>query len=90
MNTAEQIRTLLEAAFAPQALSIQDDSAQHAGHAGAASGGGHYTVAITAQAFSGKSRVMRHRMVYDAVRPLMQQAIHAMAIQAKSPEETQA
>ena len=55
--------------------------------AGAASGGGHYTVAIVAAAFTGKSRVARHRLVYDALGNLMQQQIHALALTTHAPDE---
>lgn len=74
------------AVLAPLELEIQDESALHAGHAGAA-GGGHYRISIVAQAFAGKSRLARHRMVYDALAPLLQHGIHALAISAFSPDE---
>jgi BolA protein len=76
----------LTAALAPSSLSIRDDSALHAGHAGAAEGG-HYAVTIVAAAFDRKPRVMRHRLVYDALADVMQRGIHALAITAHSPEE---
>lgn len=82
------IREKLTAAFAPSDLNIEDDSAKHAGHAGARSGGGHFNVRIVAAEFSGKSLVERHRMVYAAMGDAMQSEIHALSIQAKSPEET--
>lgn len=82
-----EIERLLRAAFQPLHLVIEDDSAKHAGHAGAASGGGHYNIDIVSTAFAGKSRVARHRMVYDALRTLWQAAIHALAIRAVTPEE---
>jgi len=81
------IRERLTAAFAPTALDIEDDSAKHAGHAGARSGGGHFNVRIVSQEFSGKSLVQRHRMVYDALGDAMQQDIHALSIQAKALDE---
>ncbi|MBN3724090.1 BolA family protein [Burkholderia sp. Ac-20379] len=81
-----QIEARLNAALAPEALQITDDSAQHAGHAGAAAGG-HYTVTIVAAAFAGKSRVARHRLVYDALADAMQRGIHALAIVAYAPDE---
>ena len=80
------IETRLAAAFAPVSLEVRDDSAQHAGHAGAAAGG-HYHVTIVAAAFTGKARVARHRMVYDALHTLWPAAIHALAIRAVTPEE---
>ncbi|MGS0892283.1 BolA family protein [Burkholderia stagnalis] len=80
------IEARLNAALAPRSLSVRDDSAQHAGHAGA-SAGGHYTVTIVSAAFAGKPRVARHRLVYDALADAMQRGIHALAIVAYTPEE---
>ncbi|MGV2287692.1 BolA family protein [Trinickia sp. YCB016] len=80
------IETRLTAALAPVSISVRDDSAQHAGHAGA-SAGGHFTVTIVAAAFAGKARVARHRLVYDALADAMQRGIHALAIMAYTPEE---
>ncbi|MGN6319051.1 BolA family protein [Trinickia sp.] len=80
------IRARLASALAPQSIDVRDDSAQHAGHAGAAAGG-HYTVTIVAEAFAGKPRVARHRLVYDALADVMQRGIHALAIVAYTPEE---
>lgn len=83
------IRERLTAAFAPSSLDIQDDSAKHAGHAGARSGGGHYNVNIVASAFAGKPLIERHRMVYAALGDAMREnVIHALSIQAKAPDET--
>jgi len=82
------IREQLTAALAPQQLEIIDDSHKHAGHAGAR-GGGHFSVNIVASAFSGKGLVERHRMIYAALNELMQQnEVHALSIQARTPEET--
>ncbi|PMS16308.1 BolA family transcriptional regulator [Trinickia dabaoshanensis] len=80
------IEARLSAALAPESVAVRDDSAQHAGHAGAAAGG-HYTVTIVAAAFAGKPRVARHRLVYDALADVMQRGIHALAIMAYTPEE---
>ncbi|HLX02134.1 MAG TPA: BolA family protein [Trinickia sp.] len=80
------IEARLTAALAPVSISVSDDSAQHAGHAGA-SAGGHYTVTIVTAAFAGKARVARHRLVYDALADAMQRGIHALAIVAYTPEE---
>ncbi|KXU87607.1 BolA family transcriptional regulator [Paraburkholderia monticola] len=89
-STAERaalIEARLTAALAPvETIRITDDSAQHAGHAGAAAGG-HFSVTIVAVAFAGKPRVARHRMVYDALADAMQRGIHALAITAYTPEE---
>ncbi|MBV8271111.1 MAG: BolA family transcriptional regulator [Cupriavidus sp.] len=83
------IETLLRAALAPSRLAVQDDSAAHAGHAGAASGGGHYNVLIVSELFGGHSRVARHRMVYDALRDLFPSQIHALAVSAYTDQEYQ-
>jgi BolA protein len=81
------IETRLTAALAPvTSITVRDDSAQHAGHAGA-SAGGHFSVTIVAVAFAGKPRVARHRLVYDALADAMQRGIHALAITAYTPEE---
>ena len=82
-----EIERLLREAFQPVQLVVEDDSAKHAGHAGAASGGGHYNVEIVSTAFAGKNRLARHRMVYDALHTLWPAAIHALAIRAVTPEE---
>jgi len=82
-----QIRTLLEAALQPESLDIIDDSHKHAGHAGAKSGGGHFDLTIVASAFEGLNAVKRHQLVYQALGEMMQTQIHALSIQAYSPEE---
>ncbi|UDM17982.1 BolA family transcriptional regulator [Vogesella sp. XCS3] len=74
------------AVLAPSHLDIQDDSASHAGHAGAGSGG-HYDVLIVSAAFNGKNRVQRQRLVYQALGDLMQNGIHALAMRTLTPEE---
>ena len=81
-----QLRSALEQAFAPSTLEIIDDSAAHAGHAGARSGG-HYRVKLVAAAFRGHSPLERHRLVYAAVAPLMSGSVHALNIVARTPEE---
>jgi BolA protein len=83
----ERIRALLDTALAPVQLEVRDDSHLHAGHAGAASGGGHYHVKIVSERFAGQRLVMRHRLVYDAVRGMMHTEIHALAITALAPSE---
>jgi BolA protein len=71
----------------PVALELRDESAQHAGHAGARpSGGSHWQLTIVSEAFRGKSPVARHRMVYEALGDLMKQDIHALKIEASTPE----
>jgi len=83
----ERIRSALQAALAPSLLEVGDDSHLHAGHAGAASGGGHYSVRIVSDRFQGLRLVMRHRLVYDAVAEMMRAEIHALAITALTPSE---
>ncbi|NOS88011.1 MAG: BolA family transcriptional regulator [Methylococcaceae bacterium] len=85
--TSEQIKQLLTAELQPALLEIIDNSAAHAGHAGARSGGGHYHVTIVAEAFEGKSLVQRHQLIYKALGDLMKQQIHALGINALSPSE---
>jgi len=81
------IRDRLQAALAPESLDIQDDTAKHAGHAGARSGGGHFIVRIVSKSFAGKTPIQRHRMVFDALGDAMQTEIHALSIDARAPEE---
>ena len=88
MSVARSIEQKL-AALEPSRLELTDDSALHAGHEGAKSGGGHYRLTIVSQQFSGKSTVARHRMIYAALGPMMQQQVHALAIRAYAPDEAQ-
>lgn len=81
------IRERLEASFTPTRLEIEDQSAAHAGHAGARNGG-HFAVHLASDAFSGKTVIQRHRMVYDALGDLMQSEIHALAIKAETIDES--
>lgn len=72
----------------PETLEVFDDSADHAGHAGAReSGGGHFQVVIVAECFAGRTRLVRHRLVYDRLSDLMPHRIHALAIMAQTPAE---
>ena len=80
------IETALQQALQPSRIEVQDDSHLHAGHAGAREGR-HFTVRITSSRFAGCSRVARHRLVYDALRLLMPAGIHALAIEARAPDE---
>ena len=84
--SADDIERQLRATLVPTALSISDDSHLHAGHAGAREGR-HFSVRIASPRFMGLSRVARHRLVYDALHPLIPQGIHALAIQAHAPDE---
>lgn len=85
--TPAEIQARLQAALSPTHLAVEDDSHRHAGHAGAREGG-HYTVRITSASFTGLTRVARHRLVYDALGPLGPQRIHALAIEARAPNES--
>lgn len=86
MNTIEQIRQRLQP-LSPLMVEVEDDSALHAGHAGARAGGGHYDLHIISDAFAGKSTVSRHRMIYQALGEMMKGDIHALAIRAQTAEE---
>lgn len=81
-----RIRAALERELAPSRIEIIDDSAAHAGHAGARSGG-HFRLTVVATAFQGRSLLQRHRMVYSAVATLMNGAVHALNIVALTPAE---
>ncbi|MEY4752346.1 MAG: hypothetical protein RJA44_21 [Pseudomonadota bacterium] len=81
---AAAIEAALQARLQPVTLQVRDDSHLHAGHAGARSGG-HFHVLIHAEAFAGKGRVARHRLVYDALADLIPRGIHALAIEAHWP-----
>lgn len=88
MASEHAIRERL-AALQPVTLEIQDESAQHAGHAGSRpEGGTHWQVQIVSEAFRGKSAVARHRMVYEALGDLMHRDIHALRIEASAPEHS--
>jgi BolA protein len=84
--SSEEIAAALREALQPSRLEVQDDSHLHAGHAGAREGR-HFTVRITSPRFAGLNRVARHRLVYDALRLLMPAGIHALAIEARTPDE---
>ena len=83
----EQIRERLVAALAPSELAVEDESHRHVGHAGARDGRGHFRVRIVSTAFRGQLPLARHRAVYAALGELMQTDIHALAIDARAPEE---
>lgn len=82
----DAIITALTAQLAPAELEVVDDSAAHAGHAGARDGS-HFNVRIVSARFAGLPRISRHRLVYDALRPWMAGGIHALAIDARTPDE---
>ena len=88
MDRVARIRAALTEAFAPRHLVIEDESHKHAGHAGAATGRGHFRVEIVSGAFAGLPPLARHRQVYAALGSLMDTDIHALSLQARAPEET--
>jgi BolA protein len=89
MNRVAEIEQKLRAVLQPTRLEIEDESHKHAGHAGAReSGGGHFNVIIVSAAFIGKSLLQRHRLIYDALGETMRREIHALSIQALTPDET--
>jgi BolA protein len=83
----EEIRRRLNVALAPVALDVEDESHRHIGHAGARDGRGHFRVRIVSAAFEGKPPLARHRAVYAALGDYMHTDIHALAIDARTPEE---
>lgn len=87
LSTRQTIETRIRERLAPLHLEVIDDGAQHAGHAGAASGGGHFSVFVVSASFEGKNRVARHRLVYDLLQDMMQGAIHALALRTIAPSE---
>jgi BolA protein len=88
MRMAERIERKLKAEFAPEMLTVTDDSDKHHGHAGWREGGEtHFSVAVVSQAFAGKSRIERHRMINQALAEELAGGVHALAIAAKAPGE---
>lgn len=83
MQTSDKMRELLQT-LQPESIEIIDDSALHAGHAGAREGG-HYRLRIVSAQFAGKKTMERHRMVHAALASLMQNGIHALSINAQTP-----
>ena len=86
MSVMDAMRARL-AALDPVAIEIDDESARHAGHAGARDGGGHFRLTIVSPCFVGCRTMERHRLVYDALGPLMKREIHALSISARAPDE---
>ncbi len=80
------IRAALEQRLAPARLEVTDESAAHIGHAGARDGG-HFRVLVVSEQFRGRAQLARHRLVYEALGALMGKGIHALAIDARTPEE---
>ena len=88
MNIKDAITQKLTAAFAPESLDVVDESDQHRGHAGhRPEGETHYRVYIVSEAFKGKSRTERHRMIYASLTAEFERGMHALAIHAKAPGE---
>ena len=90
MNAKERLQEIkqrLAAEFEPETLGVEDESHLHEGHEGARDGRGHFRVLIISQAFAERSLLERHRMVYKALGDLMRTDIHALAIDAWSPQE---
>lgn len=85
--TSNHIKQLIAEKLSPVRLELIDDSAAHAGHVGARTGGGHYFVTVVSAAFEGKSMVQRHQLIYQALGDLMKQEIHALGINALTPSE---
>lgn len=87
-SVAANMHQLLTDALRPMILEVVDDSSKHEGHAGARPGGQtHFSVTVVSEKFEGLARVARHRMVYDALKPLFGEGLHALAIKAKTPTE---
>ena len=84
--TVDRLRQLVQDALLPVQLTIRDDSAAHAGHVGAA-GGGHYYMRVVANQFAGLPVIARHRLVYQAVAPLLQSEVHALSLDTVAPTE---
>lgn len=89
MNVADTIRIRLEQKLAPSSLEVVDESHCHEGHSGAKpSGETHFNVVIVSAAFAGKTRIARHRMVFDVLQDLMDAPVHALTLSARTPDET--
>jgi BolA protein len=84
----DELRRRFEAAFPGASVEVIDDSHLHAGHAGAAGGAGHFRVRLVCSRFAGLPTIARHRLVYDCVRDWMPHRVHALNIEARSPDET--
>jgi BolA protein len=88
MGMQDIITTKLVAAFAPESLHVEDESHLHEGHAGHRPGGeSHFRLYIVSEAFRGKSRIERHRMINEALAKELASRVHALAIHAQAPGE---
>jgi BolA protein len=89
MQIAESMRRKIEDALAPAQLEIIDDSHRHAGHAGHdGQGESHFRVRIVSEAFAGKSRVERQRLVYDLLAAELKDRVHALSLTTQTPAES--
>jgi len=86
-TTPGRIEEIVRRRFSPVQFELRDDSAKHAGHAGATSGGGHYHLVLVSAEFLGLSRVEQHRLVYEALADLIPGEIHALGLSTRSPSE---
>ncbi|MFO1518824.1 MAG: BolA family protein [bacterium] len=84
LSTLQRIEHVLQERFSPLHLEVQDDSARHAGHAGARSGAGHYRVAIVSEVFKGKTLLEQHRLVKEALGDLFGSQIHALQLKTSA------
>ena len=89
-EVSHRIEQRIRARLTPEHFELRDDSAKHAGHAGATSGGGHYKLVVVAQAFDGLGPLERHRLVYDALSGMVGAEIHALALKTLTPDEWKA
>jgi BolA protein len=87
MDRRSHIEARLRAALAADPVEVIDESHRHAGHAGAASGGGHFRATIVSERFAGLSRVARQRLVYEVLAAEMKREIHALALRTLTPAE---
>ncbi len=85
--TVDRLRQLVQDALRPVELAIRDDSAAHAGHAGASTGKGHYHIRVAAKQFAGLSVLAQHRLVYQAVAPLFETEVHALSLDTFAPSD---
>ena len=82
-----EIHARLESALSPESLQVEDEGHMHIGHEGSKDGRGHFRVLVVSAHFQGKTPIQRHRLIYQAMGDLMQTDIHALAIDAYTPEE---
>ena len=87
MTRIERIRVALQHSLSPMRLEVTDDSHLHVGHAGARDGRGHFSVRVVSAAFAGMRPLARHRAIYAALGDMMDTDIHALSIDASTPDE---